>query len=105
MGKREIKEEVNNKRSKANTTISSELLNSYRNSLYAIKGFLDRASRDLVDIDDIELQLKISQGIITLGKSIGANIESLDKLEDKVKREEKESIIIKGGREASLFEE
>lgn len=101
------KVEVNNlnKRSEKNTSVSMSLLESYRKALYAVKDFFDTASRDLIDMDDIELQLKVSLGICSLGEKIGKNIESLDKLEDKVKREERESSTRRGGSETSLFEE
>jgi len=94
-----------NKRSKDNTTVSTDLLLSYRKALYAIRDFLERASNDIHSIEDIELQLKVSKGISDLGKDLGKNIESLDKLEDKVKREEKESVSRRGGNDTSLFEE
>jgi len=90
-----------------NRTISLELLESYRNGLYAIKGFLDRAAKNLNDgnIEDIVLELKISQGISDIGKDIGKNIESLDKLEEKVKRDEKESANRRGSAKSSMFED
>jgi DNA-binding MltR family transcriptional regulator len=93
------------KRSEKNTSVSMALLESYRKGLYAVKDFFDSASKDLKDMDDIELQLKISLGICSLGEKIGKNIESLDKLEDKVKKEERETITRRGGSESSLFEE
>lgn len=92
------------KKDSANKTVSLALLESYRKSLYAIKDFLDRASKDIISIDDIELQLKISLGVTNLGKSIGPAIESLDKLEDKVQKEEALSTKRKGTAESSLFE-
>lgn len=93
-----------NKRSKENTSVSSALLESYRKALYTIKDFFDSASANLSELD-IETQLKVSIGIANLGEKIGKNIESLDKLEEKVKREEKESVSRRGGTETSLFEE
>lgn len=92
------------KKDSVNKTVSMAILDSYRNALYAVKGFFDKASKDLQDIEDIELQLKISLGICTLGEKLGKNIESLDKLEDKVIREEKAEISRKGSAETSLFE-
>lgn len=93
------------KRSEVNTSVSMALLTSYRKALYAVKDFFDSASKDLKGMEDIELQLKVSLGICSLGEKIGKNIESLDKLEDKVKREERESISRRGGSDSSLFEE
>lgn len=93
-----------NKRSKINTTVSSELLESYRGSLYAIKKFFDNVTNNFSDLD-IETQMKVTKAVLESGEKIGKNIESLDKLEDKVKREERESISRKGSSETSLFEE
>jgi len=67
-----------------NKTVSMAILESYRGALYSVKGFFDQASKDLASIEDIELQLKISLGICSLGEKLGKNIESLDKLEEKV---------------------
>lgn len=100
-----MEDKSTNKRSKSNTSVSIELLESYRKSLYAIKDFLNNASVQLNTIEDIELQMKISKGISDLGKDLGKNIESLDKLEDKVKREERESISRRGNSETALMEE
>lgn len=93
------------KKENINKTVSLALLESYRSSLYAIKDFLDRAAKDIVSIDDIELQLKIAVGVTNLGKSIGPAIESLDKLEEKVQKEEALNTKRKGSAESSLFEE
>ncbi len=97
---------IKEKKQDINRNISLELLGSYRNALYAIKGFLDRAAKNLNSGEtlDILLELKISQGISDIGKDIGKNIESLDKLEDKVKREETANISRKGSATESLFE-
>lgn len=93
-----------NKRSKENTSVSMALLESYRKALYTIKDFFDTATANLSELD-IETQLKVAKGIADLGEKIGKNIESLDKLEDRVKREERESISRRGQSETSLFEE
>lgn len=92
------------KKDSINKTVSMAILDSYRDALYAVKGFFDKASRDLKDIEDIELQLKISLGICTLGEKLGKNIESLDKLEEKVEKEESLNTKRKGSAESSLFE-
>ena len=42
--------------------------------------------------------------VLKAGESLGKNIESLDKLEDKVIREEKAMISRKGSAETSMFE-
>ncbi len=92
------------KKDNPNKTVSMALLESYRGALYAMKGFLDRAANDLENITDIELQLKIAQGISNLGKDLGKNIESLDKLEEKVEKEEAINSKRKGSAETSMFE-
>ena len=102
MGKENNKEVT--KRSEANTSVSMALLVSYRKALYTVKDFFDTAVAEL-DKHDIEVQLKVSKGIVDLGEKIGKNIESLDKLEDRVKREERESISRRGSSETSQFEE
>lgn len=95
-----------NKRSEENTSVAVDLLISYRKGLYAIRDFLEEAAFELKGKSiDIELKLKLSQGISNMGKDLGKNIESLDKLEDKVRREERESVSRRGNSETSLFEE
>ena len=97
-------EEGDNKRSVVNTTVSTALLASYRKALYEVEKFY--SSINFADYgDDIELKIKVTKAILEAGEKLGKNIESLDKLEDKVKREEKESIHRKGSSETSLFEE
>lgn len=92
------------KRSKENTSVSSALLESYRSALYTTTDFFKNVSKNLVDMD-IDTQVKVTKAILDAGEKLGKNIESLDKLEDKVKREERESISRKGHSETSLFEE
>ncbi len=98
---KKVKEEV---KEKINKTISMELLNSYRNALYQVKKFYDSVNFDKYG-DDIELKIKVMTAVLKAGESLGKNIESLDKLEDKVIREEKSMIKRKGSAETSLFEE
>lgn len=92
------------KRSKVNTSVSMALLESYRKSLYSVTNFFETAATNMAELD-IETQIKVSKAILESGEKIGKNIESLDKLEDKVKREERESISRRGQSETSLFEE
>ncbi len=94
-----------NKRSEGNTSVALAMLLSYRKALYAIRDFFEDASKQMSSIDDIELKMKISKGINDIGEKLGKNIESLDKLEDKVKREERESTTRRGGSITSMFEE
>jgi hypothetical protein len=85
-----------------NKTISMSLLDSYRKVLYQIKIFFD--SIDFENIEDLELKIKTAKSILDAGKVLGDNIRSLDILEEKVKKEEKENSVRKGGAETSLFE-
>ena len=96
--------ENNNKRSEVNTTVSTALLASYRKALYQVEEFYKSIDFQMYG-DDIELKIKVTKAILEAGEKLGKNIESLDKLEDKVKREEKESIHRKGSSETSLMEE
>lgn len=84
-----------------NKTVSMALLASYRNVLYQIKDFYD--SIDMKNLD-LDMQLKVQKAVLEGGDKLGRNIESLDKLEEKVRKEEKESIHRKGSAEQSLFE-
>lgn len=93
------------KRGIENKTVSMDLLESYRSALMSVRDFFDQTAKSMSTIDDIELQLKLSLGIATLGEKLGKNIESLDKLEDKVKKDEKENIHRRGNVEKALFED
>jgi glycerol dehydrogenase-like iron-containing ADH family enzyme len=93
-----------NKRSEINTSVATALLASYRSALYEIEKFYKSINLDDYG-NDIELKIKVTKAILEAGEKISKNIESLDKLEDKVKREERESISRRGGSETSLFEE
>lgn len=86
-----------------NKTISMGLLDSYRTVLYEVKKFYDSVDFDKYG-DDVELKIKVMTAVLKAGELLGKNIESLDKLEDKVIREEKALISRKGQAETSLFE-
>ncbi len=92
------------KRSQINTSVSAALLESYRKALYEVEKFYRSVNFDDYG-DDIELKIKVMAAVLSAGEKLGKNIESLDKLEDKVKREERESISRRGGSDTSLFEE
>jgi glycerol dehydrogenase-like iron-containing ADH family enzyme len=92
------------KRSELNTSVASALLSSYRSALYEIEKFYKSINLDNYG-DDIEIKIKVTKAILEAGEKISKNIESLDKLEDKVKREERESISRRGGSETAIFEE
>lgn len=85
-----------------NKTISMSLLESYRRVLYEIKIFFDSIEFD--KIEELELKIKTAKSILDAGKVLGDNISSLDVLEEKVKREEKENSVRRGGSETSMFE-
>ena len=92
------------KRSAVNTSVAAALLDSYRKALYEVEKFYRSVDFDAYG-EDIELKIKVMAAVLSAGERIGKNIESLDKLEDKVKREERESITRRGGSETSIFEE
>ena len=102
MGKETTKEI--SKRSEANTSVSSAMLESYRKALYAARDFFETASKNMNEYD-VDTQVKVTKAILDAGEKLGKNIESLDKLEDKVKREERETISRRGSSETSQFEE
>lgn len=91
------------KRGKENQTISMALLESYRSALYEIEKYFKSLKFD--NIDDVELRIKIAKSIMEIGEKIGKNIESLDRLEDKVKKEEKEMATRRGKATDSMFED
>lgn len=92
------------KRSEVNTSVSMALLESYRKALYEVEKFYKSINFDMYG-EDIELKIKVTKAILEAGEKLGKNIESLDKLEDKVKREERESVSRRGSSETSQFEE
>ncbi len=85
-----------------NKTVSMGLLDSYRNALYEVKKFYDSVNFD--EYEDIETKIKVMTAVLKAGESLGKNIESLDKLEDKVIREEKAAVTRRGSAETSMFE-
>lgn len=92
------------KKQNINKTVSLALLESYRKALMEVEKFYNSVDFDSYG-EDIELKIKVTNAVLKAGESLGKNIESLDKLEDKVKREEKESISRRGSAETSLFED
>ena len=86
-----------------NKNLSLDLLVSYRRALYEVKKFWDSIDFDSYGAD-IELKIKVQTAMLASGEKLGKNIESLDKLEEKVKRDEKATISRKGSAETSLFE-
>lgn len=96
------KKQENKKIDGPNKTVSLALLESYRNALYEVEKFYRSINFDAYD--DVELKIKVMTAILKAGESIGKNIESLDKLEDKVIREEKAMISRKGSADTSMFE-
>lgn len=92
------------KKDNPNKTISMELLSSYRNALYEVKKFYDSVNFDTYG-NDIELKIKVMTAVLKAGESLGKNIESLDKLEEKVIKEEKSMVTRKGSAQTSLYED
>lgn len=90
-----------------NKDVSLAVLESCRKALYAVRDFFDNAANQLKGKSelDIDTQLKIQKAILEGAGKLGPAIEGLDKLEDKVKRDEKASIHRKGNAETSLFED
>jgi hypothetical protein len=87
-----------------NKTLSMELLKSYRNVLYEVKKFYDSVNFDKYG-DDIELKIKVMTAVLKAGESLGKNIESLDRLEEKVIKEEMSMVKRKGSATTSLYED
>lgn len=87
-----------------NKTISLALLESYRKVLYEVKKFYDSVDFDNYG-EDVELKIKVMTAVLKAGESLGKNIESLDKLEEKVIKEEKAQTHRKGSAETSRFED
>lgn len=98
------KKEEEVKKDNPNKTVSMGLLASYRNVLYEVKKFYDSVNFDNYG-DDIELKIKVMTAVLKAGESLGKNIESLDKLEEKVIKEEKAITSRRGVAETSLFED
>ncbi len=92
-----------NKRSKQSQSVSLELLESYRKALYNVKIFFDTVNID--SLEDPEVKAKMAKHIMEIGDKIGKNVESLDRLEEKVKREEKELSSRRGQANSSMFED
>lgn len=87
-----------------NKTVSMALLESYRSALMEIQKFYTSVDFDKYG-DDIELKIKVMTAVLKAGESLGKNIESLDKLEEKVIKEEKLGTKRRGNSETSLFED
>lgn len=104
MTKKKVKEEIESLPTNVNKTLSTGLLDAYRNALYEVEKFYRSVNFDQYG-NDIELKIKVMSAVLKAGESLGKNIESLDKLEDKVKREEKESLNRRGSAKSSMFED
>ena len=87
-----------------NKNLSLGLLEAYRSALYEVEKFYRSVNFDQYG-DDIELKIKVMSAVLKAGESLGKNIESLDKLEEKVKRDEKESSNRRGSAKSSMFED
>lgn len=91
-----------NKQKEANRSVSQELLESLRKSLYRLKDYLDHLEFD--KDGDFNEESKKVQSILSTGEKIGKVIESLSVLEKKVQSEEMDKSKIRGGAKLSLLE-
>ena len=84
-----------------NKTVSEDLLESARSSLYKLKDYLD--SMDLTSGDDnIDKKATTMIGII---EKMGKAFETLAVLEKKVQQEEDSKTKVRGGAKLGLFEQ
>lgn len=83
-----------------NKTVSSELLDSYREALYKIKQFFDEFSTQQLKKED----LKNVKTVLEIGEKLGKNIDTLSILEKKVQLEEMNNQRVRGGAKLSLLE-
>ena len=104
MTKKKVKQEEESKEPSLNKNLSLGLLEGYRSALYEVEKFYRSVNFDQYG-DDIELKIKVMSAVLKAGESLGKNIESLDKLEEKVKRDEKESSNRRGSAKSSMFED
>jgi hypothetical protein len=93
--------EVKSKNKEANKTVSQELLDSVRESLFKLKDYLNN-----IDFtkDDGEDDSKKALSIITIIEKMGKGIETLAILEKKVALDEQDKSKIRGNVKLSLLE-
>jgi hypothetical protein len=89
----------------ANKTVSKQLLESYRKSLYKVKEFFDTISDRDFDPDNVDESMKIIKSILDAGDKLGKNIETLAVLEKKVENEELERSRVRGNAKISMLED
>lgn len=97
-----MKKKESSNQKEANKTVSQELLESVRSSIYKLKDYLDNI--EFNDTDDFNEQAKKVQSILSTGEKIGKVIESLVVLEKKVAIEEMDKNKIRGNVKLSLLE-
>lgn len=97
-----MKEKKKESNKEENKTVSQELLDSLRSSLYRLKDYLDNI--EFNEDDDFNEQTKKVQSILSTGEKLGKLIESLSVLEKKVQSEEAIKSKVRGGSELGLFE-
>lgn len=88
-----------------NKSVSEDLLTSYRTALFKIKEFFDSIQDREFDVNNIDENLKLMQGILSVGEKLGKNIETLNILEKKVQSEEMINSKIRGSAKLSLLED
>jgi len=92
---------VKSKNQNKNKSVSEDLLESVRNSLYRLKTYLDN-----IDFDDEEADIdKKATTVVNIIDKIGKSFITLDILEKKVKAEEAIGSKVRGGASIGLFED
>jgi len=86
----------------ANRTVSQELLDAVRRSLFKLRDYLDNI--EFNESDDFTEQSRKSQSIITIVEKMGKAFETLVVLEKKVASEEMDKNKIRGNVKLSLLE-
>lgn len=97
-----MKEKKKESNKEENKTVSQELLDSLRSSLYRLKDYLDNI--EFNEEDDFNEQTKKVQSILSTGEKLGKIVESLAVLEKKVASEEAIKSKIRGGGDLGMFE-
>lgn len=86
-------------------TLSSELLESVKNLMYNMRKYYDTIAFDTSKDSDIELEMKKADSIQKSIASIGKTLDSLQSLEERVKKEKSADNRVMGGHKLGLFSE
>lgn len=85
------------------TTQSTELLESVRGLLYKLQGYFDSLSFD--PKGDVELEMKKADAVLKATSGVSKAIESLDALEQRVKKETRSKESITGDKTLGIYSE